>query len=61
MKKEQLVKNYEDIYEQFFRDVQHIFYCKASYQAKIKMLYGAQHRARYYLEINNHLLQTDRQ
>ncbi len=59
MEKQILVRNYEDIVEQFFREAQHILYCRASPQSKAKMLHGAHYRATYYLQLNNHLLEKN--
>ena len=56
MKKEHLIKNYEEIVESFYKDVQHIVYCQASLQAKVKMLHGAHYRATYYLGLHNLIL-----
>jgi len=59
MKKQDLVRNYQDIVEQFFKEAQHILYCQASQQSKAKMLHGAHYRATYYLQLNNHLLEKN--
>ena len=61
MKKEQLVKNYEEIVEKFYREAQHIIYCRASPQAKSKMLHSAHYWAKYFLSINNRLLEKELQ
>lgn len=57
MKKEHLIRNYEEIVESFYRDFQRILYCRALLQAKVKMLHSAHYRATYYLELHNHLLE----
>ena len=59
MKKQDLVRNYQEVVEQFFREAQHILYCQASLQSKAKMLHGAHYRATYYIELNNHLLEKN--
>ncbi len=61
MKKEQLVKNYEDIVEKFYRETQHIIYCRAPPQTKIKMLHSAHYGAKYFLALNNNLLLEEKQ
>ncbi len=57
MKKEILVRNYEEIVESFYREVQHMLYCQASLQTKVKMLHSAHYRATYYLQLHNRLLE----
>ncbi len=56
MKKQNLVRNYEDLVEQFFRETQRILYLQIPLERKIRMLHGAHYRATYYLQINNQLL-----
>ncbi len=56
MKKEHLIKNYEEIVGSLYRDFQHILYCRATFQAKVKMLHGAHYRATYYLGLHNLIL-----
>ena len=57
MKKEHLVQNYEEIVEGFYREVQHILYCRAPLQTQVRMLHGAHHRATYYLQLHNSILE----
>ena len=57
MKKEILIRNYEEIVEGFYREVQHILYCRAPLQTQIRMLHGAHYRATYYLKLHHQLLE----
>ena len=59
MKKEYIIRNYEDIIEGFYKDAQHIIYCQAPLKTKVKMLHGAHYRATYYLSLQNHLLKQE--
>ncbi len=59
MKKEHILRNYKEIVEEFYRDAQHIIYCQASLQTKVKMLHSAHYRATYYLSLQNHLLEQE--
>ena len=57
MKKEILIRNYEEIVEGFYREVQHILYCLAPLKTQVRMLHSAHYRATYYLKLHNQLLE----
>jgi hypothetical protein len=40
-----------NILNDYFREMQHILYCRAPLKSKAKMLYGAKWRAEYYMEL----------
>ena len=46
----------EETFENFFKEMQKMLYCKASLESKRKMLYSARYWAFYFLQINNHLI-----
>ena len=46
-----------EILEDYFQKMQRMLYCKAPLETKRKMLYSANYWAKYFMQIENHLLE----